>query len=111
VNCSASDAAGNSASGSFTVTVTAPIVRITYVSHIQPILQNSNCSFCHSPAVGNTPYLTTYSEVRAEASHVVQETQVGGDMRQYLRATATETVADLAELIRRWVEEFGAPEN
>jgi len=41
-------------------------VEITYTSHIKKIIDD-NCISCHSSTGGQTPFLTTYSEVKSQA--------------------------------------------
>ena len=104
----AAGASGN-ATATATVTVGAVTAGLTYTNDVQPILA-ANCVTCHgpnSPAAGRN--LSTYAGVLATLtagsanSVLVTATQPGGSMYSFLSPTATQTQAQLSELIRQWV--------
>jgi phosphoribosylanthranilate isomerase len=104
------------ATGSVTSTVTVTVVampRLTYVNDIAPIMQ-SNCVQCHSgpqPTAGRD--FTTYMGVMQVVtpfdpnSRLIQMTQPGAPMHGFLQPDP----ATRAEIIRKWVVDFGAPER
>src|SRR5256712_6031412 len=86
---------------------------LTYAADIQPIMQ-SNCVMCHSgtsPAAGRD--YTTYAGVMAVVtpydpnSLIIFKTQPGGSMHGVLQP---DPVAR-AEIIRKWIVDYGAPEQ
>jgi mono/diheme cytochrome c family protein len=99
-----------------TVTVTAPPpppMRITYVTHIQPIMQQ-NCVQCHSgpnPTAGRD--FTTYAGVMTTVtpgdpnSLLIRRTQPGGAMHGFLSPDPI----GRAETIRQWIVDFMAAEQ
>jgi hypothetical protein len=109
----ATNASGN-AMDAVTLTVNPkPVVALTYVKDIKPIL-DANCSRCHS---GSSPTagvdLTTYANVMrtvtpgSSTSLLVNVTRVGGKMHGYL----TPDPVGRADMIRRWVVDFAAAEQ
>jgi uncharacterized Zn-binding protein involved in type VI secretion len=98
---------------STTVTVTAPVVALTYLKDIKPIM-DSNCVMCHSGSSPTADYdVSTYSGVMRNVtpydpnSRLIQMTQPGGRMHGFLNPDPL----GRAEIIRRWIVENGAPQQ
>jgi hypothetical protein len=105
--------ASGTTSKSVILTVTVPVVRITYNTDIRPIMQ-SDCVMCHGgpdPSAGRD--FSTYNGVMTvvrpgdATSRLIQMTQPGGRMHTYL----TGDRVGKAETIRRWIVEFAAAEQ
>ena len=104
------------ATGSVTSTATVTVVampQITYVKDIAPIMQQ-NCVMCHSgpqPTAGRD--FTTYQGVMTVVtpfdgnSRLIQMTKPGAPMHGFLSPDP----AARAEIIRRWIVDFGAPQQ
>jgi len=111
----ASNASG-SAQSTVTVTVTAPpppVTPLTYMTDIKPIM-DSNCIMCHGgpfPTAGRD--FSTYAGVMTVVtpgdpnSRIIQMTMPGGPMNGFLNPDPL----GKADIIYRWIVNFGAPQQ
>ncbi len=53
-----------------------PVANITYTNSIKTIL-SSNCTSCHSPNGGESPYLDNYDDVKSNINLILQDLNDG----------------------------------
>ncbi|MBF8456487.1 hypothetical protein IV494_04765 [Kaistella sp. G5-32] len=53
-----------------------PVANITYTNSIKPIM-NANCTSCHSPNGGQSPYLDNYDDVKSNINLILEDLNSG----------------------------------